>query len=143
MWHRDNCRQCILLMSCASSYSSHFLYLFFHFIHFLYLLSTVSISYIYSSTYFPSTLSPTSSFSSSRHQFFSYLLLPYPSCFFFYSSAYLSSLPQVRNVAALLVRSGDTRPDNLSLCCVEQRLSFQNAANRWSGCRIWESSPLF
>ena len=121
LWHCDNCRHCILVMSYASSYSSYFLYLFFHFLHFPYLLSTVSISSIYSSTYFPSTLSPTSSISSSHHQFFSHLLLPHPSCFFFYPSAYLSSLPQVRNVAALLVRGGDTRPHTLSLCCVEQR----------------------
>jgi hypothetical protein len=41
------------------------------------------------------------------------------------------------------VRSGDTRPDTLSLCCVEQRVSFQNAANRRSGCRIWDSLPVF
>ena len=130
-------------MSCASSYSSYFLYLFFHFLYFLYLLSTVSISFIYSSTYFPSTLSPTAYITSSHHQFFSHMLLLHLSCFFFYPSSYLSSLPQVRNVAALLVRSGDSRPHILSLCCVEQRVSFQNAANRWSGCRIWESLPVF
>jgi len=74
--------------------------------------------------------------------FFFHLLLPHPSCFF-YPSVYLSSLPQVWNVAGLLVLGGDTRPDILSLCCVEQRVSFQNAANRWSGCRIWESLPIF
>lgn len=141
MWHCDNCRHCIPVMPCASSYSSYFLYLFFHFLHFLYLLSTVSISFIYSSTYFLSTLSPTASISSSHHFFF-HLLLPRPSCFF-YPSVYLSSLPQVRNVAGLLVLRGDTRPDILALCCVEQRVSFQNAANRWSGCRIWESLPKF
>jgi hypothetical protein len=45
LWHCDNCRHCILVMSCAS-YSSSFLYVFFHFLHFLYLLSTLSISSI-------------------------------------------------------------------------------------------------
>ena len=87
LWHCDNCRHCILVMSCASSYSSSFLYVFSHFLHFLYLLSTVSISSIYSSTYFPSTLSLTSSISSSHHQFF-FLI-----CFFL--TLLVSSLIQV------------------------------------------------
>lgn len=84
--------------------------------HFLYLFLYVYPFY---------TLSHFVHFFQSSSFFFSHLLLPHPSCFFFYPSAYLSSLSQVRNVGALLVHSGDTRQDTLLLCCVEQRLSFQ------------------
>lgn len=103
LWHCDNCRNCILVMSCASSYSSYFLYLFFHFLHFLYLLSTVSISLIYSSTYFRSTLSPTASISSSRHQFFfpsassSPILFLLSKCLFIFTS---TSMECCRTVSA-------------------------------------------
>lgn len=143
MWHCDNCRHCILVMSCASSYSSHFLYLFFHFLHFLYLLSTVSISSIYSCTYFPSTLSPTSSISSSHHQFFfpsdsssPLLFLLLSKCLFIFTS---TSTECCSIVSAQL-----WHPTRHFVTLLHSTASIiQNAANRWSGCRIWDSLPLF